>query len=908
MKPRSDDMLSPCDGPISSLAVVFAHLGKKRQKGTRIYSIAAAVLEPGNSPREFATHVCYDAFGARERHRSGLSRQELAQAPDPAEASAAVSEFLSGHPFLLTLVPRRHHPELLAFCRAERCVDLGFAAEFFLPQLDAHTPKRLWEHVMGKPRRRVSFSAAEMVELGTALVRHIAGQRLSDRQCRSVPVLRFFLDRSRTLFGEVFVHAARRYREYFGGLFDPCTLPDTGNWQAFLPVAEFASRSKPPPPAACRAVPVETVEERFRSLADADTGFQYRPSQAEFAAAVATAFNEGQILCLEAGTGTGKTQGYLIPSLEFLRRNPDARVVISTYTKSLQEQIFQREITFSREKFRIYADIPYALLKGKSSYVCAEKLDYTYEEGGDGRRLLVWLYLLNTVLHFPETDLDAIGARIREVLDKDGHLSQTLALVSARTGCTVKHRRCPAQVATARAQNARLVITNHHKLALMDQDSMLNGLFPYCIIDEANHFEAAVRGAFRTEADSAQAVRAAGYLERSIYRFQRRAAGEAAEAVETALQGLAAVRSGIDGLRDALTAVMRGARRMEEVAVPAEHPRYRNGQLKRHTTQIGAAAGSVRDAMEDLLTEERRRQLKIVHRTAGKIRSELRLLTEYAENLVIIGRRADLQGSVLTCFLRSTHFTLSAATVEVGELISENIHRLRRSIVYTAATLRYKGRFDAFAEIVGLDWEAARDDNDGTSHPVVFKTIGSPFDDCNRQIVVPDGALNGKYSNKAAWLEWVVGILPGLIRENRGRTLVLFSSYSDLQNVAGRIESRVLADGFPLLVQRPGMPTVGLCEEFRSVHESVLLGVDTFWYGVDFKGDTLTQVIITRIPYPSPRDPVQQARRGLLEADRYWRRYHYDKQIKLQQGIGRLIRSDRDRGRVVILDARYRPE
>ncbi len=900
-------MLAPGEGPISSLALVFAHLGGESRNGNRIYSIAAAVLEPGKPPRRFATHVRFGAFGARERHRSGLSRRELARAPDPAEAREATAEFLNGQPFVLTFSPRRQQRELTAFCRVPRCVDLGFAAEFFLPQLDAHTPKRLWEHLMGKPRRRVSFSAAEMVDLGIALLRHIAGRCLSDRQCRSAPVLRYFLERSRTLFGDVFVHAARRYRAYFGGLFDPCTLPDTGNWQAFLPLAEFASRSRKPP-AECRAVPVETVEERFRSLAEAEAGFQFRPSQAEFAAAVATALNEGQILCLEAGTGTGKTQGYLIPSLEFLRRNPDTRIVISTYTKSLQEQIFQREITFSREKFRIYADIPYALLKGKSSYVCAEKLDYTYEESGDGRQLLVWLYLLNTVLHFPETDLDAVGARIREVLDESGQLSQTVALVSARTGCTVKHRRCPAQVATARAQNARLVITNHHKLALMDQDTMLNGLYPYCIIDEANHFESAVRGAFRTEADSGQAVRAANYLERSLYRFQRHAAGEAAAAVETALQGLADVRDGIAELRDALTAVMRGARRMEEVAVPAEHPRYREGRLKRHTTCIASAAGSVSDAVEELLTEERRRQLRIVYRTAGKIRSELRLLTEYGENMALIGRRADLQGSVLTCYLRRRHFILGAAPVEVGDIIGENIHRLRRAIVYTAATLRYKERFDAFAEIVGIDREADREADDGTSHPVVFKTIASPFDDRHRRIVVPDGALNGKYGNKAAWLEWVVDILPRLIRENQGRTLVLFSSYSDLQHVAGRIERRVLADGFPLLIQRPGMPTVGLCEAFRSVHQSVLLGVDTFWYGVDFKGDTLTQVIITRIPYPSPRDPVQQARRALLTPERYWRRYHYDKQIKLQQGIGRLIRSDRDRGRVVILDARYRPD
>jgi len=899
-------MLEPYGGDITSLAVVFAHFGRRKDAGSRVYSVAAAIIAPGASPRTFSTHVRYGFFGARERHRSGLSRDELSGAASPADARVALGDFLGQQPFFLTLNARRDQGELQDFCAVQRSVDLGFAAEFFLPQLDAHTPKRLWEVLFEKPRHRVSFSASEMVELGMAILKRICGQCLSDRQDRSAPALRYFLEKSRTLFGDVFGHVVRNYRDYFGGLFAPCSLPDTGNWQAFLPVADFSVRKKDSVPADCNTVPVETIVERFQTLSQSEAGFQFRHSQAEFAAAVVTAFNEGQILCLEAGTGTGKTQGYLIPSLEFLRRNPEARVVLSTYTKSLQEQIFQREIAYSLEKFRLYADIPYALLKGKSSYVCAEKLDYTYEEGEGGVQLLTWLYLLNTVLHFPDADTDGIGARIRAVLDEKGFLSRTLALVSARTGCTVKHRRCPAQVATSQAQAARLVITNHHKLALMDQDTMLAGLFPYCVIDEANHFEAAVRGAFKTEADSVQALNAVSYLERSLYRLQGRAAGDEARALETALQRLEGVRTGIKKLRDALTVVMRGVRPMEEVAIPADHPRYRDGHLKGHIREIGSAAGSVGHAMDELLTEDGCRRIKIVYRTAGKIRSELRLLAEYAENLALIGRRADLEGSVLTCCQRRRHFVLSAAPVEVGSLIRENIHRYRRGIVHTAATLRYRGSFDAFAEIVGLNDSPDPELENEDSHAVAFKAIPSPFSPDNLQVFVPEGAPSGKYSNKEPWLRWVVDILPGLIRENQGRTLVLFASYSDLGHVAERIESRVLADGYPLLVQRPGMPTVGLCEAFRSVKESVLLGVDTFWYGVDFKGDTLTQVIITRIPYPSPRDPVQQARRDLLESRRYWRRYNYDKQIKLRQGIGRLIRSDRDRGRVVILDARYR--
>jgi len=108
----------------------------------------------------------------------------------------------------------------------------------------------------------------------------------------------------------------------------------------------------------------------------------------------------------------------------------------------------------------------------------------------------------------------------------------------------------------------------------------------------------------------------------------------------------------------------------------------------------------------------------------------------------------------------------------------------------------------------------------------------------------------------------------------------------------------------PLLIQQKGCPTFNLCDEFRIIKESVLFGVETFWYGVDFKGDTLTQIIITRIPYPSPNDPLQIARKKMSQKE-YWSRYHYDTTIKIKQGIGRLIRCDTDRGKVVILDSRY---
>jgi len=172
-------------------------------------------------------------------------------------------------------------------------------------------------------------------------------------------------------------------------------------------------------------------------------------------------------------------------------------------------------------------------------------------------------------------------------------------------------------------------------------------------------------------------------------------------------------------------------------------------------------------------------------------------------------------------------------------------------------------------------------------------------------MIVPSETPSGDYKNKTVWMDFVVKALPDLIEKNKGRTLVLFSSYQDLETVAKRIGNDIIEAGYPLLIQRNGYPTGDLCDEFRAVKESVLFGVDTFWYGVDFKGDTLTQVIITRIPFPHPGDAMNMARKKTMHPAKYMDRYLYDTYIKMKQGIGRLIRCETDHGKVLVLDSRF---
>ncbi len=309
--------------------------------------------------------------------------------------------------------------------------------------------------------------------------------------------MRHFLGRSDTLFGELLLHLARHRDGYFGELAAGEEKAHTGNWMGPLSKAP-ARRSTYGEPGAetFRRIDGAALEKLYRGLAGQARDFVYRPAQVEYACHVAEALNDGAVLTIEAGTGTGKTLGYLLPLFAFLHRNPSARAVVSTYTKSLQNQILEQEVAFLQNHFSEFRKVNVSLLKGKSNYLCAWKLDACLDENWRGAKLLAWLYLVHLVYRFREADGERTGGHIRDLLDRDGFLSDLQRETSARTGCDATHQHCPAQVVAAEAREARLIITNHHKLALFDRAPVLGPLFTLSIIDEANHFEQACRSAY----------------------------------------------------------------------------------------------------------------------------------------------------------------------------------------------------------------------------------------------------------------------------------------------------------------------------------------------------------------------------------------------------------------------------
>ncbi|PID73615.1 MAG: hypothetical protein CSB33_03125 [Desulfobacterales bacterium] len=944
------DLSGAPDDPdaVPAIAIVFGHAGTAAGTAAQTekssgasgadkdgrYAVAAVRVDAGGGKTVFSSLIRYTGITAREYHRSGVSDAEAAGAPCAKDVGRSLRKFIGRNAWLFVLDDDRPAESLAEFCGRGRFIDLSFAALFFLPGLKGPTVRNIREYLNQAPELTTSLPAEKGAETGLDLLQYLAGHVLNTSFTGYAPVLRHYLEQSHTFFGNSLLYLQRHFSSFFpGGLFDAAGFDSLGgggttdNWRAFLPRAvrlKPVAESEEP----CRRVAPGHLTALYQALASHCLDFRVRPEQLAYARHVAEALNEESVLTIEAGTGTGKTQGYLMPVLEFLHRNPARRVVVSTYTKNLQDQIFHTELVRAREALPHFRDIPAALLKGKSSYICAEKLDAAWDERLDGVSIMSWLYALVRVFSFREAAGEPPDEVILRRLDKRGELTRLLRDVCAGTGCTPGHSRCPAQIVTAEALGARLVVTNHHKLALLDRDQVLSGVFRHYIIDEANHFEAAVRNAFAREAGSREIRESISYIESAARRVGIRAgkAGDSKAGAAMALTGeaISAFRRRSRELGEALATLFpdkdRGATHVltpEILSRPGEGGAAAGEILTGRVTALHDAARRIHELFSFLREKNAMDRIRLPERSLRRLTAALDEVNEFRETLLAIRQNLDRENTITACRLFARHWSLMSQWVEVGGLIREEIYRRKGTIVFTAATIRHNGRFEAFQRIAGMP--VAGEETAHPGHPgggehgngteeksFRFAEIPSPFDPSRMELVIPPQAVNARYANKERWLETVTSAIPELIRQNRGRTLVLFASYQDMKLIAERTGPIIEADRFPLFIQQPGAPTTALCDEFRSIRESVLFGVDTFWYGIDFKGETLTQVIITRVPYPPPRDPVQAARKKILPAREFWQRYYYDADIKMRQGIGRLIRSDTDYGRVVILDNRWR--
>lgn len=597
--------------------------------------------------------------------------------------------------------------------------------------------------------------------------------------------------------------------------------------------------------------------------------------------AVARAFEDGGVLLAEAGTGTGKTLAYLVPAI--LNRQ---RVLISTGTKNLQEQIFFKDIPALREALGVPFTATY--MKGRANYLCLHRLDQL-NEGADGAGMPlvashdVFLPIIREWAKVTETGDRAEIEDLPEDIAFWNEVSST-AETCLGTECA-RYDDCFVTKMRQRAAEADVVIVNHHLLCAdaAVRTHAFGEVIPACshaVVDEAHQLEDVATqyfgygiSSYRVEelAHDAERLAATGAVPERKDR----------DAIEKALQRLRD-----DGRR--FFTELAYAHRSNGRARGEERVRATPTSLS-HASEAAAYLAGAIDLLEEALvrvkpdtpgeSDEKDSPLVALARRAGELRTDLRFLT-----------RASAEEFVFFVEFRGRGVFLRASPIDVSAIVRELLIDRMRTTVLTSATLTVDGAFGYIRDRLGI-------------RSASEIRLPSEFD-FERQTVLylptrmPD-PRSPDFAGAAG--RQVIEILT----RTKGRAFVLFTSYATLRAVQAMAE---MALDYPILVQG-SIPRSLLLKRFRETPHSVLLATSSFWQGVDVVGEALSCVIIDKLPFASPAEPVTAAR---IEAIRARGGEPFDEYqvplaiLALRQGLGRLIRHRRDRGVLTVLDPRLR--
>jgi ATP-dependent DNA helicase DinG len=602
-------------------------------------------------------------------------------------------------------------------------------------------------------------------------------------------------------------------------------------------------------------VPLERIFGPHGWLARNHPGYEYRASQLEMAEEVEDAIEHGHHLIAEAGTGTGKTLAYLVPLIRSGRR-----VVVSSGTKNLQEQIFFKDLPFLK---KLFPNLRAALMKGRQNYLCRQKLyDLEKQPALSGLEDVDQYAQMRA---WEKTTETGDRAELESLPDS----SALWPLVDARREtCTgqkcAQFDRCFITWMHQRAAESEIIIVNHHlffaDLALkqMEYASLLPE-YSALVFDEAHEIEDVATQYFGVQVsnyrledlarDTEMALRLkeleAPDVRRALAELRRR--GEAFFDLFPASEGRTSFdnrQEFLEGNRGAYSGLLNGLVRLE--------------------TELGR----VRERPEEITRLAQR---------AAELRAAFELVLESRE-----------RNHVYWWERRGRGVFLEASPIDVSALLRERLFERVASVVLTSATLAVGGSFSFLKSRLGLG--GARE-----------RLFTSHFDYPRQALLyapqhLPDPRDAG-FARQAA--EEIVEIL----KASRGRAFVLFTSHQQMRGVYELVRRRLR---YPMLLQGTA-PRTALLERFRSAPHAVLFATSSFWQGVDVQGQQLSAVIIDRLPFAVPTDPVVAARVRLINEDggNGFTDYQVPQAvIALKQGFGRLIRSGSDRGVLVILDHR----
>ena len=595
------------------------------------------------------------------------------------------------------------------------------------------------------------------------------------------------------------------------------------------------------------------------------------------ASAVANVFEHGGVLLAEAGTGTGKTLAYLVPAIL-----SGHRVLVSTGTKNLQEQIYTKDLPLLQQALGVRFTA--TCMKGRGNYLCLHRYE-SFRESREASQEGVrqWIPLLDTFAARSETgDRAELEQLPEEVPFWSGIAASSENCIG--TECPRYHE-CFVTRMRQRAAESDVIIVNHHLLCAdaSVRQSAYGEVIPgaaFAVVDEAHQLEDVATQYFG--------------IAMSNYRLDELVRdGQRCLALEVLLDEPADLREAIDRVRERARMFFSAVMLSPKLGAQATEDRVRiDLQRLSEVAEEGAMLVGALDNLEatiHLMREPRAdasasppilEDLLGLSRRAVEIRDQLKFLL-----------RASDPDYVYFLEFRGRSVVLRAAPIDVSAIIREILLDRMQATVLTSATLTVDGSFEYMKTRLGVDL---------TQRPVM-KRLPSEFDYTRQAVLylprrMPDPRSPG-------FADAVAREVLEILQRTQGRAFVLFTSYHALRTVRALVEPVL---DFPLLVQGTA-PRSALLEQFRSTPHAVLLGTSSFWQGVDVMGEALSCVIVDKLPFASPGDPITAARMEAvqLRGGTPFSDYQVPLAIlTLQQGLGRLIRHRQDRGVLAVLDPR----
>ncbi|HEY42882.1 MAG TPA: DEAD/DEAH box helicase family protein [Anaerolineae bacterium] len=639
--------------------------------------------------------------------------------------------------------------------------------------------------------------------------------------------------------------------------------------------------------------------------------YEHRSQQITMARAVAEALSNNNHLLVEAGTGTGKSMAYLVPAFAWATLNGE-RVIISTNTINLQDQLIHKDIP---DLCRILnTDYRATVLKGRGNYLCPRRLIGMIQLGARSEeeirvlaKILVWLH------HGGLGDRSEINFLPREGVIWS-RVSAEGEECSLETCLEYTGGGCPYYKARLSAESAHIVIVNH--ALLLADIATGNRVIPeyrYLIVDEAHHLEDATTNGLSFEVNQRDVLqllrnlgsRNVGLLAQVLEIMRTELLPENFAHVEQAISAIS--DRTLDCLHlaqrtfDTLSNFMTFRREGEPIGpyghqfriVPSTRtlPEWSEVEiawenLRGPLSTVVEALIEISEGMEELVQsgsqtgENLSIAIGIIARDLSEVFSNLNHMIFEPDPQIIYWLETQIGQERLS---------LHAAPLEVGPLVERYLWHEKESVVMTSATLTTSGDFDHIRRRLNAD------DADEIA-------LGSPFDYESSTLLyliddIPEPTAVQAYQRSVER-----GLL-ALLRETRGRTLVLFTSNEQLRRTAQAISQPLSLDGIHTFEQGAGISRHALLENFRSTDQAVLLCTRSFWEGVDVPGEALSVVVIIRLPFSVPSDPIVAARSETYESPFY--EYTVPEAIlRFRQGFGRLIRTKSDRGVVAIFDHR----